>query len=382
MASDLCIVQFDKNGSLTMSSLPILDLRDAFESLLRPRFLKDLRCAVIEIGFFALSNFSCYGPSTQDFDEITAESKKLFNAPESVKQAIEMVNSPHFLGYTRLGNEITAQRCDWREQIDLATELPPPPKDSPLYRQIEGPNLWPDATCLPNFRGTVERYIEKMAKLSEVIRKLLACALGLDANAFEGLFKENQQCKMKLVSYPDISTKPGHEDGSQPYKQGVGPHRDSDFLTFIYQATDHQNSLQVQDFKGEWISVNPVPGTLIVNGGQTLEAVTSGVCKAAIHRVNSPEAGSGTRISIPFFLTIDLDAYKAQIEEIPADVLALRDRRDEQLKKWGTGIGFQFTPELEKEPVGVAVFMNRIKAHQDVAKRWYPDVLEQVLQQY
>lgn len=365
-----------------MTEVPVLDLRDAFKGLLRQVFLEKLRWALIEIGFFALSNFSSFGPTPSDFELITKEARTFFSAPEDVKKAIEMINSPHFLGYTRLGNEITAKRRDWREQIDLATELPAPSKDDPLYRQIEGPNLWPDAGYLPNFRGAVETYMEKMTSLSVVLRNLLACALELDNDAFEHLFKKNQQCKMKLVAYPDNLPMMGYEHDSNLSKQGVGPHRDSDFLTFIYQATDHRNSLQVQNFKGDWISVDPVPGTLIVNGGQTLEAVTNGVFKAAIHRVNAPEAGSGIRYSIPFFLTINLDSCKALVEGIPDNILALRDQRDKRLKEWGIDVGFQFTPELEKEPVGKAVFLNRIKAHQDVAKRWYPDILEEVLKQY
>lgn len=68
-----------------------------------------------------------------------------------------MVNSPHFLGYSRLGAEITALKPDYREQFDVslgcivssdiyehfcqfATELPAPGPDEPLYRNVVGPN--------------------------------------------------------------------------------------------------------------------------------------------------------------------------------------------------------------------------------------------------
>lgn len=361
--------------------IPVLDLSDAFDPNFRAKFLADLRHSVIDIGFFVLTNFWTHGPSENDFNEITSQARSLFASSDAIKDEVAMVNSPHFLGYTRLGCEITAKKQDWREQIDLATELPPPFEGLPLYRQIEGPNLWPDSEALPLFRPRVERYLGKMTQLSVTIRKLLAVALELDENAFEHLFKENQQCKMKLISYPDCS-EISQSDSVSSEIQGVGPHRDSDFITFIYQATEHKNCLQVQNFKGEWISVNPEKGSLVVNGGQTLEAITGGVCKAAIHRVVLPSSGSGTRISIPFFLTINLDCCKTMITNLPQLVMKMKEERDKLIKHWGAGVGFQFSPDIDQRPVGEAVFLNRIKAHQDVAKRWYPEVLEDVLKMY
>lgn len=34
-----------------------------------------------------------------------------------------MVNSKHFLGYSRLGQEITALKNDYREQFDVSAKL-------------------------------------------------------------------------------------------------------------------------------------------------------------------------------------------------------------------------------------------------------------------
>lgn len=120
----------------------------------------------------------------------------------------------------------------------------------------------------------------------------------------------------------------------------------------------------------------------MVNNGQTLEAITQGVCKATIHRVLIPKPGSGTRISIPFFQTIDLDCFKTPVKDIPEDIIKLKEERDQKIKDWAVDVGFQFKPDVEKEPIGYAVFRNRIKSHQDVAKRWYPTILKQVLQEY
>lgn len=371
---------------MSFQLIRVLDLEQAFDPQTRPQFLSDLRDSLIHVGFIILVNYQKYGPSPEDFQNLTEQSLKFFALPDEVKQKCEMIHLPHFLGYTRLANEITASRTDWREQIDLATELPAPKEGEPIYKNIEGPNLWPDEEAIPGFRETISTYIAQMTELGTVFRKLVCEAIGLSADALDGFFKENQQCKMKLIAYPDSlalqSEKSRALDDLPSSGQGVGPHRDLDLLTYIYQATDHKNSLQVQNFQGKWITVDNVPNSLVVNAGQTLEAITNGVCKATIHRVLSPEAGLGTRISIPFFQTIDLDLHKLAVTDLPEDVLKTRDARDQAITDWGVDVGFQFTPDISRHPVGYAVFRNRIKSHQDVAKRWYPSILQEVLTEY
>lgn len=370
---------------MSFQLIPVIDLSRAFDPATKPQFLAELHHALINVGFLLLKNWQPYGPSDLDFVAIKEQGEAFFALPLDVKRKGEMIHLPHFLGYSRLANEITALHTDWREQIDLATELPEPEKDLPIYRQIEGPNLWPDESLVPLFRPVVTNYITKMTELSQVFRRLVCEAIGLPANAFDAYFKPNQQCKMKIISYPDSALLESAESevlsDTPETRQGCGPHRDSDLLTYIYQASGSGDALQVQNFQGQWIPVPNVAGTLVVNAGQTLEAITSGVCKATIHRVITPAAGSGTRISVPFFQTIDLDAHKAAVDAIPAEVVAERDARDAQIKDWGVDVGFQFTPDVAKHPVGHAVFRNRIKSHQDVAQRWYPEILKEVLQQ-
>lgn len=366
---------------MSFTQIPIIDLEDAFDAQKRKVFLEKVRNALINVGFLLITNFERVGPSQRDFEDIKSQAIEFFSLPDSIKKKCEMINSPHFLGYTRLANEITGGKIDWREQIDLATELFPPGKNEPLYKQIEGPNLWPDENSMPNFRPVVTSYIEKMTLLSKSFRGIVCEAIGLSPNDLDSYFKENQQCKMKLISYPEegYSEKSSPEHIKKEQGQGVGAHRDSDFFTFIYQASEHKGCLQVQNFKGEWIPIDNVPGSLVVAVGQTLEAITDGVCKATIHKVVSPSAGRGTRLSIPFFQTIDLDSRKSAVSSIPEDIMRMRDERDKLITKWGSDTGFQFKPDLSNHPVGYTVFRNRIKSHQDVAAKWYPEILKQVL---
>lgn len=359
---------------MSFNSIPIIDLEQAFKEETRQKFLGELCDGLISVGFLLLTNFERYGPTTKDFEDITRQAVDFFALPQKVKDEVDMINSPHFLGYTKMGNEITSGRIDWREQIDLATELSAPLESEPLYRQLEGPNLWPDEKYMPHFKECVSQYICKMTSLSRIFSALVAEAIGIPPKEMEKYFKEKQQCKMKIIAYPPEKF---NQNGKE--EQGVGPHKDSDFLTFVYQASEHKDALQVQNFEGQWVSVDNTPGSLVVNVGQTLEAITCGVCKATIHRVLRPKEGSGTRLSIPFFQTINLDIKKRAISNLPQNILRLKEKRDKAMNYWGKETGFQYSPDLDQHPVGYAVFRNRIKSHRDVAAKWYPEVLKEVL---
>lgn len=82
----------------------------------KPAFLAQLREALINVGFFYLKT----PPIPLSLQEaLTAKGVELFQLPLEKKLEIEMVNSPHFLGYSRLGAEITALKSDHREQFDV-----------------------------------------------------------------------------------------------------------------------------------------------------------------------------------------------------------------------------------------------------------------------
>ncbi|KAM0893434.1 hypothetical protein ACQ4PT_025120 [Festuca glaucescens] len=63
---------------------------------------------------------------------------------------------------------------------------------------------------------------------------------------------------------------------------GQPPHCDRNLLTLLLPGA--VNGLEVS-YNGDWIKVDPAPGTFIVNFGQQLEVVTNGVLKSIEHRV-------------------------------------------------------------------------------------------------
>lgn len=83
-------------------------------------FLAALKDAIVNVGFFYLKNA---GVPSELYQALSEQSSALFNLPLEKKLEIEMVNSKHFLGYSRLGQEITALKNDYREQFDVRVHL-------------------------------------------------------------------------------------------------------------------------------------------------------------------------------------------------------------------------------------------------------------------
>ncbi|KAJ5155131.1 uncharacterized protein N7500_010570 [Penicillium coprophilum] len=353
----------------SFTSIPVLDFSQVSSS--KPTFLASLRDALVNVGFFYLQNVPI---SIQTQDQFIEKALGLFELPLEKKLEIEMVNSPHFLGYSRLGAEITALKADYREQFDFATELPAPGPNEPLYRNVVGPNQWPDERAIPGFRDSFDAYLSEVSSLAESFPGLIAEALDLPSTAFDQIFDTPQQHTLKLIKYP-----PPPESNESGF-QGVGPHKDSGFLTFLLQGTPH-HGLEVQNKAGTWIPAPPLPGTLVINIGRSLEALTGGICTATTHRVSlRPEnfhdnAGSlGPRFSFPVFqgVSLDLSAEKISLD-IPVHIRALV--KDDKVKSDAEAT----FNKIFHGSIGEGTFIARVTSHQDVGQRWYPEILAKAL---
>ena len=226
------------------SSIPILDYSLLDSPSQRPKFIAQLQHALINIGFLYLSN---HPVSTADIDSLIQYIPKLFALPQEAKDKIRMANSEHFLGYSRLGAELTKGKVDQREQFDFATRHVCRWKEGdPEYYRLWGPSQvcmfrcqfrtcicslyttqWPDEDLFPGFRDTMERYLNQVQDLSYKFSSLLAEAFGLSPNGLAHFYDTDElmQHRSKIVRYPVI--KDGDDD------QGVGPHYDAGFLTFV-----------------------------------------------------------------------------------------------------------------------------------------------------
>lgn len=293
-----------------------------------------------------------------------------------------MKNAPSFLGYSQLSAEITAGAIDHREQIDLSTEHPVPGPDAPVWDSLLAPNQWPSPLVLPRFREVYAEYIARMGAISLQFTSLIAEAIDLPADAFDRYFDKDQQHKLKIVKYPDVSEL---GLGEEVQGQGVGPHKDSMLTSYLLQASDHKG-LQVQNMRGEWIDCPPIDGTLVVAIGQGLEALTQGVCCSTTHRVLSPRAGAGARFSIPFFQGVRGSSTFVELESIGVGSVpeAIKEQRRRVVEANGgrpDDVEFTFRSGGVAKTLGEATLRNRVKSHPDVAERWYPNILRSVREQ-
>lgn len=184
------------------SAIPHLDYAQLSSD--RPAFLAKLREALVDVGFMYISNL----PVADLIEEMKKQTRLFFELPLEEKLKLEMKNGvslsssssknladgivkPHFLGYSRQGNELTKGRVDNREQLDLGNERPCTwEPGQPEYRRVWGPNQWPATDLAPHFRPTFEEYMEKMAPLSVEFTSLIAESLGLPKDAFRRFYEE------------------------------------------------------------------------------------------------------------------------------------------------------------------------------------------------
>jgi isopenicillin N synthase-like dioxygenase len=314
------------------TALPVVDLRNHAGDL-RER----LRTAAHDVGFFYLAGHDVPAELVRAMLEAAG---RFFALPQVDKDAIAMVRSPHFRGYTRLGGELTRGAVDWREQIDIGAERPSiGGPGRPAYFWLQGPNQWPAA--LPELPAVVAEWD---AALSGVARTLLAwwaSALGSSADVFDTAFADLPATLIKIVRYP------AHAASAQ----GVGAHRDSGVLTLLLAEPD-SHGLQVRGPHGYWIDVPARDGTFIVNIGELLEVATGGYLRATEHRVHLSRPAR-PRISVPYFFNPRLDAQIPVLslpDELAAQARARTDPSDPIFSVYGRN-----------------AWKSRLRAHPDVA---------------
>ncbi len=317
----------------TVTTLPEVDLRHPAGQL-RER----LREAAHEVGFFYLTG---HGVPAALRRRVLAAARGFFALPQAQKNAVAMVRSPHFRGYTRLGGELTGGEVDWREQIDIGPERDPVGgPGGPDYLWLQGPNQWPAG--LPELPGIIADWDAALAAVARGLLRHWAAALGSPPDVFDAAFAETPATLIKIVRYPTGAV------GSQ----GVGAHRDAGVLTLLLAEPGSQG-LQVRPGRhgADWIDVPVRDDAFVVNIGELLEWSSGGYLRATEHRVNLRQAAD--RISVPYFFNPRLDAQIPTLR-LPPELAARASRRAD--------------PSDPIFPVyGRNAWKSRLRAHPDVA---------------
>lgn len=254
----------------------------------RRGFADDLCRTCHDVGFLLLVD---HGIESGFFDRYFDALARFFALPERSKATIDKAGSPHFRGWERVGSELTDNRVDHREQLDVSSEHPPRSGDAlPAYLRLDGPNQWPDEHLLPGFRSVVDEFFQRMGAVADQLMAAMSMGLGLDEGHLRTVFGERPHSLVKLISYPPTP------EG----EAGVNAHHDAGFLTVL--AQHGVAGLQALNPRGDWIDVPPIPGALVINIGEMLQSMTGNYFVATTHRVVARQA----RLSSAYFHGPDL----------------------------------------------------------------------------
>ena len=335
-----------------MDALPVVDLapfRADAGSAAAARVVTDLTLACHEVGF---AHVVGHGVDPALDDAVHDVARRFFALAEPDRLEIVNTNSPYFRGYTRLGQEHTNGRSDWRDQIDIGPEREPAAAGpgAPPWLRLRGPNQWPSA--LPELRTVIDAWMGAMAGVGRDVLRALAVGLGQPAAHFDPVVTPDPEVLVKIIRYPAPAD--AHDAG-----QGVGAHHDSGLLTFIHQ--DDVGGLEV--LRGDrFVAVPRLPGAYVLNLGEMLQLATDGYLRATKHRVVSPPTGR-QRVSVAYFFNPCMEATLDRVA-LPAELAAQAP-------------GGQNADE--DDPVFATYGENwlkfRLRSHPDVAARHHADLL-------
>lgn len=322
---------------------------------------KDVVRALHEVGFFVLVD---HGVEQGLIDDYFAALKAFFALPQETKALMAKSESRHFRGWEGVGSELTNNRVDYREQIDLSTEHPARHPDVlPPYLRLDGPNQWLPEEILPGFRNIVMDCFAALAALADRLMGIIALGLGVHEDTFARRFGEAPLSFMKLISYPP----------SPPGEAGVNGHHDAGFLTLLMQHG--VGGLQVENPHGKWIDVPPRDDAFVVNIGEMLQSMTGNYLVATNHRVIS----ASQRYSSAYFHGPDLRASlePLQLDEEFTSAVELSSRhRDagfmasrDQLLGGEEGLAGAPVPVF-----GEQMWNYYVRSYPDLVRKHYPDV--------
>ncbi|CAA7398201.1 unnamed protein product [Spirodela intermedia] len=242
--------------------LPVVDFQD-----LRPAALGEI-CR--EWGIFRLVN---HGIPPSLSRRLHDEAKRLISLPFELKQT-RFAGDPVTYFFGTPAASLPLRGVNWVEglNIPLGGELPP--------TSAAGADS-------SYFRGLAEEFGAQSSAVARELFETLAEDLGLAgerrASSFSGAGK-----LLRLHRYPFSPLAGGH--------LGMDAHTDSSLLTLV--SDGDVGGLQILH-GGAWLAVDPLPGSLLVNLGDMMQAISDDQFKSVKHRV---QASNGEeRISICFF---------------------------------------------------------------------------------
>ncbi len=242
-----------------------------------------------------------HGIDPQLVEKAWALTRDFFALPVETKRTYHVQGGGGARGYTPFGIEIAkdATDVDLKEFWHVGRDLPAGHR----YRDHMPDNIWPGE--VPGFKATFQALYAAFDEAGNRLLSAIARFLGLAPDWFDPAV-ENGNSVMRLLHYPPIS----------PDASGIraGAHEDINLITLLLGA--EEGGLQLLTRDGDWLSIRPPEGALVVNVGDMLQRLTNHKLPSTTHRVLNPppERRHIPRYSMPYFLHLASDFM---IETLP-----------------------------------------------------------------
>ena len=258
-----------------------------------------------DIGFAYIKN---HGIDQSIITQAMQSSMKFFDLEHGVKAL--STKGPEYQGWVEQGREIFDQDEDGKvAELEV--------RETYDMKNISSSGKFPDENC-PELREGLTKLAEQGKSLTKRLLHCISLALGQNgdflSSQHRGMLSEGMEgavessTTLRSIHYPPIPD----NLAAQPGIIRCGEHSDYGTITLLFQ--DHLGGLEVKDVDGHWVSADPVPGSILINVGDLLEAMTGGKYLATRHRVVVPQQEfmrKTLRQSIAFFVHPD-DAVVCQ----------------------------------------------------------------------
>lgn len=293
-----------------MNSIPVIDFSTGTDERELAHQLVD---ALRSIGFVTL----VHAVDARVLQDGLQASKRFFTLDIATKNKYLYQGHLSNRGYIGMGLESHQEFkvVDKKETFDIGKENEPG-----LYTP------WPEELPEAVFKDKLLTYFAAFDQLQLRLLRLIALGLGLDDDEDFFVTRCNEQhCNLRLLHYPELFL---DQEGASSSADGIliRGARHTDFGTLTLLVQDSVGGLRVENQDGQWLNVQPIENSIVVNVGDMLQRWTGGVLRATPHQVVQPFAPNDRdamqrksipeRYSIAFFCNANKNVM---LETLPLD---------------------------------------------------------------